>query len=47
VLGESLIEDYPEGDSEYYFSTDGIDVTGIAPSSLANCGKYFTIITRL
>jgi hypothetical protein len=44
VLGESLVEDYAEGDSEYYFSTDSIDVTGIAPSSLANCGKIFTIV---
>ena len=45
VLGETPVEDYLDGDSEVYFSTDSIDVTGIAPSSLANCGKSFVIVT--
>jgi hypothetical protein len=38
VLGETPVEDYPEGDSDCYFSTETIDVSGIAPSSLANSG---------
>lgn len=38
VLGETAVEDYTAGDSDCYFSTDGIDVSGIAPSALANSG---------
>lgn len=38
MLGETPVEDYPEGDSDCYFSTETIDVSGIAPSSLANSG---------
>lgn len=37
------MEDYPEGDSECYFSTETIDVSGIAPSSLANSGMLYAI----
>lgn len=43
VLGETPVEDYPEGDSECYFSTETIDVSGIAPSSLANSGMLHGI----
>jgi hypothetical protein len=43
VLGETPVEDYPEGDSECYFSTETIDVSGIAPSSLANSGMSHAI----
>lgn len=32
------MDDYPEGDSEMYFSIDHIDVAGISPSTLANSG---------
>lgn len=38
VLGETPADDYPEGDNEMYFSADRIDVSGIAPSTLANSG---------
>ena len=38
MLGETPVDDYPEGDNEMYFSTDRIDVSGIAPSTLANSG---------
>jgi hypothetical protein len=44
VLGETPVEDYPEGDSECYFSTETIDVSGIAPSSLANSGMSHSIL---
>ena len=43
VLGETPVEDYPEGDSDCYFSTETIDVSGIAPSSLANSGMSHAI----
>lgn len=46
VIGETPVEDYPDGDSECYFSTESIDVTGIAPSSLANCGTLDITWTR-
>lgn len=38
ILGETPVEDYIEGDNDCYFSCDTIDVSGIAPSALANSG---------
>ena len=37
------MEDYPEGDSDCYFSADSIDVSGITPSSIANSGTVMDI----
>jgi hypothetical protein len=38
ILGETAVEDYPEGDSEMFFTVDHIDVSGVSPSALANSG---------
>ena len=38
ILGETPVEDYPDGDSEMYFSIETIDVSDIPPSVLANYG---------
>jgi hypothetical protein len=38
VLGETAVEDYPDGESDMSFSVDQIDVTGISPSTLTNSG---------
>lgn len=38
ILGETPVEDYPDGDSEMYFSTEAVDVSDIPPSVLANYG---------
>lgn len=38
ILGETNVEDYPDGESSFHFHTDGIDVSGISPSTLANSG---------
>jgi len=38
ILGETAVDDYTEGDNEMYFSVEGIDVSDIAPSVLANYG---------
>eukprot|EP01041_Mallomonas_annulata_P007615 gene7614-15598_t len=38
VLGETPVEDYPDGDSEMFFSAEPIDISGIPRSTLANAG---------
>lgn len=38
ILGETAVDDYPEGDSEMFFSVGGIDVSGIPESTLTNSG---------
>lgn len=42
-LGETLVEDYPDGESEMFFSTDKINVDGISPSTLANSGLLMAL----
>lgn len=37
-LGETKVEDYPDGDSDVTFAVDEIDVSAIPPSTLANSG---------
>ena len=38
ILGETELEDYPEGASSFLFSVPRIDVSGIKPGSLTNAG---------
>eukprot|EP01039_Chlorochromonas_danica_P009759 gene9759-10793_t len=38
TLGETPIEDYPDGESEMHFEVAKVDVEGIAPSALTNAG---------
>jgi hypothetical protein len=38
ILGESRVDDYPDGESDVTFSVDEIDVNAIPPSTLANSG---------
>lgn len=38
VLGETPVEDYPDGESQMYFSVEAVDVSDIPPSVLANYG---------
>ena len=38
VLGETNVEDYPDGESDMHFSVSSIDIDGIPPSTLANSG---------
>jgi hypothetical protein len=38
VLGESRVDDYPDGESDVTFSVDEINVSAIPPSTLANSG---------
>jgi hypothetical protein len=38
VLGETSVEDYPDGESEMKIYIDKIDVSGIPPSTLTNSG---------
>jgi len=43
VLGETPIEDYPDGDSDMNFHVDSIDISGIPPSTLTNSGLLMAI----
>ncbi len=43
VLGETPVEDYPDGESEMTFHADTIDVSGISPSSLTNSGLLMAV----
>lgn len=38
TLGETSVEDYPDGESEMHFEVAKVDVEGIAPSALTNAG---------
>ena len=38
VLGETPVEDYPDGESEMHFEASSINVDGIKPSTLTNAG---------
>ena len=37
-LGETDVEDYPDGESDMHFCIAEVDVAGIPPSTLANSG---------
>ena len=43
ILGETPVEDYPDGDSDMNFHIDKIDVSGIPPSTLTNSGLLMAI----
>ena len=43
ILGETPVEDYPDGDSDMNFHIDSIDVSGIPPSTLTNSGLLMAI----
>jgi hypothetical protein len=43
ILGETEMEDYPDGDSEMYFRTATVDLSGVEPSSLTNSGLLMAI----
>jgi hypothetical protein len=43
VLGETPLEDYPDGESDMTFHADTIDVGGIEPSSLTNSGLLMAV----
>lgn len=43
ILGETPVEDYPDGESEMSFSVDDVNVSGISPSTLANSGLLMAI----
>ena len=38
ILGETPVEDYPDGESDMRFAVRTVDVDGIPPSTLANSG---------
>lgn len=38
VLGQTDVEDYPEGESDMSFYTSRVDISGISPSTLSNSG---------
>ena len=38
ILGDTPVEDYPDGESEMQFTTDYIEVSDITPSTLTNSG---------
>ena len=42
-MGETPIEDYPDGDSDMNFHVDSIDISGIPPSTLTNSGLLMAI----
>ena len=44
ILGQTDVEDYPDGESDMTFSVDSIDVAGIAPSTLANSGLLMAVL---
>ena len=38
ILGETSVEDYPEGESDMHFHVDSVDIEGIPRSTIANSG---------
>lgn len=44
MLGQTDVDDYPDGESEMNFSVDSIDVSGISPSTLANSGLLMAVL---
>lgn len=43
-LGDTSAEDFPDGESEVTFHADTIDVSGIAPAALTNCGLLMAVL---
>ncbi len=43
ILGETPVEDYPDGESEMFFSTEEVNISGIAPSTLTNSGLLMAL----
>ncbi len=43
VLGETEVEDYPDGESDMNFSVKSIDISGISPSALTNSGLLMAV----
>jgi len=39
VLGQTDVEDYPEGESDMNFYVNRVDISGISPSTLSNSGN--------
>lgn len=44
ILGQTNVDDYFEGESDMSFSVSSIDVSGIAPSTLANSGLLMAVL---
>lgn len=44
VLGQTDVEDYPEGESDMSFYTSQVDISGISPSTLSNSGGYDSVL---
>lgn len=44
ILGQTEVDDYPEGESDMTFSASSIDVSGISPSTLANSGLLMAVL---
>lgn len=44
VLGDTPVEDYPDGESDMNFFTESIDVGDIEPSTLANSGLLMAVL---
>ena len=38
ILGETSVEDYPEGESDMHFHVNSVDIEGIPRSTVANSG---------
>jgi hypothetical protein len=43
ILGQTDVEDYPDGESDMSFSVDSISVDNIPPSTLANSGLLMAV----
>jgi hypothetical protein len=43
VLGETNVEDYPDGESDMHFSVSAVNVDNIEPSQLTNSGLLMAI----
>jgi hypothetical protein len=44
ILGQTDVDDYADGESDMVFSVNSIDVSGIAPSTLANSGLLMAVL---
>jgi len=44
LLGDTDVEDYPDGESEMFFSTKFIDIGSIEPSTLTNSGLLMAVL---
>jgi hypothetical protein len=44
VLGQTEVEDYPDGESDMHFHVDYVDIDNIPPSSLTNSGLLMAVL---